>query len=162
VLYLVGTPVRTTGGPRMRLRLVDTDVDQPSPRERPVPGSPWARLPGVRQLVGADELPRSPLTVLQCEPTDARPELFGVLRARMFGLAADFVGRGSTAVLILPPLPDSTAAEAAALIYDTAERSLADPEGPALLFSLLQDLRSLAGPAKDDVVLILSTRPAYG
>jgi hypothetical protein len=157
--HLVGMPVRTRAGWRLRVREHVSASDTYASR---------SRLTGER-LIGADDLPcaSTALVVLQAEPSDDRPEPLGDLRAGMVDLAAEIIAGGARAVLVVPQLPDEPAAsmvrETLNIFVDSAPRS----SGPHRLLALAQRARVLAssgpqppkpgGMPEHDVMLFLST-----
>jgi hypothetical protein len=102
VLHLVGTPVPTAAGWRIR---VAGAMSQPEAIKQT-----RGTLEG-EQLLGPDELPaaQTALAVLQAEPVDGPSRPLGDLREGMCALASELRTAGAGAVLVVPPLPDSLA-----------------------------------------------------
>lgn len=112
VVHAVGTPVRTGSG--LRLRVSDPDAGP--------------ALAGDGALLGIEDLgvDTAGLTVLQADLIDGPATPLGDDREGFVDLAIAALDAGAPAVLVLPPLPDRSAAVVAAALRGTAT-SLAAP-----------------------------------
>lgn len=111
--YLVGTPVRTSVG--WRLRVEDT-ARHGSAEGIEAIGRGTNR--GER-LINPEKLasPAGKLVVIQAEPIDGPPHALGRLREGMCRTARGFRDHGS-AVLVVPPLPDKIARRVVTIIHE--------------------------------------------
>ena len=108
VQHVVGTPVRTHAGWRLRV-----STSSSSSSESYVKSGTRTYL--GEELLGPDELlaRRTALVVLQAEPTDQMPEPLGEQYEGMHALAAELRDGGAGAVLVVPPVPERLAYEIA-------------------------------------------------
>jgi hypothetical protein len=157
ILHLVGTPVQTAAGWRIRVGGALSEATQVV----------TARTIGGEELLSADRLPlrNTALVVVQAEPVDGPPQPLGDLRAGLVGFGMSTVGlTGADALLIIPPLPDALAARATELIWSRIAARKQAPDGKVLL-TLFGDLRTMvaqeeqvepgAERASLDVLLVL-------
>jgi len=103
VLHLIGTPVSTAGGWRLRIPAAASSTLGYRQRSR--------SLHVGEELVGTDDLAvdSTALVVLQAEPVDGPPQSLGEQYEGVCALAADIRDAGAGAVLVVPPLPDDLA-----------------------------------------------------
>ena len=163
ILHIVGTPVRTTAG--WRLRVTET---QDGPADTPSRG----RVAG-EELLSIDQFPlkRTALAVLQADPVDGLQRPLGDLRPGFVGCAQDLLDAGVGAVLIIPPLPDADACRA----VQTAWQAVAErrrPVSPTTLLRTLARVKALIAEAEPeseagegsvlDVLLFLRTAAGGG
>ncbi|MCK9896621.1 hypothetical protein [Frankia sp. AgB32] len=104
--HVIGTPVRTSSG--IRLRVADGDAEPEGPR--------GGMLLGIEDL----DVHGSGLTVLQADPVDGGAAPLDEDRRGFVDLAIAALDAGSLAVIVLPPLPDALAAAAAEAIWVAA------------------------------------------
>jgi hypothetical protein len=153
VLYLVGTPVTTAAGWRLRVTDATSRVG-PSTGRHQLEGE---ELLGLEDRALADRV----LVVLQAEPVDTPPQSLAEQRAGFVGLARAALDGRAAAVLVVPPLPDALAAE----VIDTILSRVAAPRRrpvPSTIVALLARLTALIdehGSAGADLLLFLRTRP---
>jgi hypothetical protein len=164
--HLVGTPLETSAGWRMRIDDVGGYGQVSSSVGSDTTTSPMSGYGktgrGTRSgeiLLGPDDLPASGtrLVVLQAEPVDGNPRTLHRLRTGMCELAYDFADRG-VAVLVIPPLPDREAARIATRMATTFSK----PDvSPVDLLDMVHDIRSrIASQERDersslDVILMV-------
>jgi len=157
ILHLVGTPVQTAAGWRLRVGGALSEATQVV-TPRTISGE---------ELLSADRLPlrQTALVVVQAEPVDGPPQPLADLRAGLVGFGMSTVGStGADALLIIPPLPDALAARTTELIWSRMAARKQAPDGKALL-TLFGDLRAMVaqeeqvGPGGErpslDVLLVL-------
>ena len=132
VTRVVGTPVEAYGGSRLR-----------------VSGGKADRL-DVAGLVRSSPA----VVILQAEPADGPSRPLGDLWAGFVRQARSVLDSGANAVLVIPPLPDSLAAEAGVLADRRLVRRLTPPR-PRDLLLLLGDLKQLTARADGDQDAIL-------
>jgi hypothetical protein len=103
LLYLVGSPVPTAASWRMRVSTAASAETTESSRS----------VVTGEELVSMDSLGLSgtPLVVLQAEPLGGRPRALGDLEPGFRALAREAVDAGTRAVLVVPTLPDLSAAD---------------------------------------------------
>jgi len=137
VLHLVGTPVATAAGWRLRIPAAASSSQGYEQQSRGVHVG--------EELVGADDLAveSTALVVVQAEPVDGPPQPLGEQYGGMCALAADIRDAGAGAVLVVPPLPDHLARAVVAMVRDqlTARRHKLHPV----------HVLDLAQQVKDDV-----------
>jgi hypothetical protein len=141
LMHLVGTPVPTGAG--WRLRIADAAVVEPWMQSR--------RLEEGERLVSLDDVPlrRTGLLVLQAEPVDGPPQTLAGLWPGFASYARDAIDGGANAVLVVPPLPDWDAGEVAHVVWTI----LADSRGPLSETAVLQvaaRVKSLVAAACDE------------
>jgi hypothetical protein len=175
---LVGTPVETAAGWRLRIRagvasegdatLVDLAHAFPpytSVGTRMVPTSGDRQAPLRSEQVTVTVRPRIFLVVLQAEPVDGPPEPLDTLGAGFRGLVRNTLAGTDTAVLVVPPLPD----DLAKVVIDTVWRRAARNGVARWLTShrrlrrrvrvLVASVPAAAGEPANDVVLYTRTNP---
>ncbi len=140
ILHIVGTPVQTTAG--WRLRVAGTQ-DGPA-------GAPSRGRVAGEELLSIDQFPlnRTALAVLQADPVDGLQRPLGDLRPGFLGCAQDLLDSGVGAVLVIPPLPDAVAHRAVQTTWQAvAERGRS--VWPTTLLRTLAQVKALiaeAGP----------------
>ena len=146
VLHLVGTPVSTAAGWRLR---IPAGASSPAGHR-----APSRSLHVDEELVGADDLvvASTALVVLQSEPVDGRPHPLGERYQGVCALAADIRDAGAGAVLVVPPLPDALAHSVATRVR-TAMTRRRHRTHPVHVLDLAQAI-------KDDIAL--AEQPAGG
>lgn len=102
LLHIVGTPVPTSAG--WRLRVVSSSSASQSASRGAEAGEELLSLT-------AFSMREMGLAVLQAEPVDGPPQTLADQRAGFMGCAQEMMDRGANAVLIVPPLPDEVAGE---------------------------------------------------
>jgi hypothetical protein len=112
LLHIVGTPVRTEAGWRLRVAVAGNARIESRGAES---GETLLRL---------DDFPtdRTALAVLQAEPVDGPPQTLAALRSGLMGCAQDLIDGGANAVLLIPPLPDEAAVEVAETLWKMIAR----------------------------------------
>ena len=121
VMYLVGTPVSTSAGWRMRVS----------------PGATAETVESARGTVSGEELVSVDglglggtwLVVLQAEPLDGPPRELGDLAPGFRALAREAVEAGAAVAIVVPTLPDQAAAEMVATTWSKFARRTALPPG---------------------------------
>jgi hypothetical protein len=121
VIYLVGTPVSTSAGWRMRVS----------------PGASAETVESARGTVSGEELVSVDglglggtwLVVLQAEPLDGPPRPLGDLAPGFRALAREAVEAGAAVAIVIPTLPDQAAAEIVATIWSRFARRTGLPPG---------------------------------
>jgi hypothetical protein len=141
VLHLVGTPVPTAAGWRIRVAGAAAQPEAMKQSRGTLEGE---------QLLGPDELPaaRTALAVLQAEPADGPPRPLGDLREGMCALANELRTAGAGAVLVVPPLPDSLASRVVAEISRIMIRDR-NRMHPTRVLELVDHLRGLIRTAPE-------------
>ncbi len=116
IAQAIGTPVHTMSG--LRLRVSDDD-------------GAGLSAAGDETLVGIEDLDVAgiPLTVLQADPVDGAAAPLGEDRAGFVDLAIAALDAGTSAVLVIPPLPDELAAAVGAAVRETVDLALQDRLG---------------------------------
>jgi hypothetical protein len=117
VMYLVGTPVSTSAGWRMRVS----------------PGASAETVESARGTVSGEELVSVDglglggtwLVVLQAEPLDGPPRPLGDLLPGFRALAREAVEAGAAVAIVVPTLPDRAAAEIVATTWSRFARRTA-------------------------------------
>jgi hypothetical protein len=135
VLHLVGTPVPTAAGWRIRVAGAGPHPEAMKQTRGTLEGE---------QLLGPDELraERTALAVLQAEPVDGPPRPLGDLRQGMCALASELRAAGAGAVLVVPPLPDSLSSRVVAEVSRIMTRNQ-DRMHPTRVLDLVDHLRGL-------------------
>jgi len=121
VMYLVGTPVSTSAGWRMRVS----------------PGASAETVESARGTVSGEELVSVDglglggtwLVVLQAEPLDGPPRELGDLAPGFRALAHEAVEAGAAVAIVVPTLPDEAATEMVATTWSRFARRTALPPG---------------------------------
>jgi hypothetical protein len=131
VMYLVGTPVSTSAGWRLRIS-PDASADTVESSRGTVSGE---------ELVSVDGLGLSStwLVVLQAEPLDGPPRPLGDLAPGFRALAREAVEAGAGVAIVIPTQPDQKAARMVAAVWSKFARR----RGP-----LIARLFALAGMAR--------------
>jgi hypothetical protein len=139
VLHLVGTPVSTAAGWRLRIPAAASSTAGYRKQSR--------SLHVGEELVGADDLAveSTALVVLQSEPVDGPPHPLGEQYQGMCALAADIRDAGAGAVLVVPPLPDVLAQRVATRVR-TAMTERRHRTHPVHVLDLAQEI-------KDDIAV---------
>jgi hypothetical protein len=114
VMYLVGTPVSTSAGWRLRIS----------------PGASAETVESSRGTVSGEELVSVDglglggtwLVVLQAEPLDGPPRALGDLMPGFRALAYEAVAAGAGMAIVVPTLPDHAAAELVAMTWSKFAR----------------------------------------
>jgi hypothetical protein len=133
VLHLVGTPVSTAAGWRLRIPAAASSSAGYQQQSRSVHVG--------EELVGADDLivDSTALVVLQAEPVDGPPQPLGELYEGTCALAADIRDAGAGAVLVVPPLPDGLAQTVVMDVRQIVKRS--HKAHPAHVLDLAQKIK---------------------
>jgi hypothetical protein len=133
LLYIVGTPVPTSAGWRLRVAV-------------PVGASETASrgAEAGEELLSVTNFPlsRMGLAVLQAEPVDGPPRTLAGLRSGFMGCARDIMEGGANAVMIVPPLPDGVAREVQAYLSARAP-GRRRPLSPTDVLRLLAHVKQL-------------------
>jgi hypothetical protein len=139
ILHLIGVPVSTRAG--WRLRVADARSVSSRATSRTGPGE---------ELLSFDEFPlrRTALAVLQAEPVDGEPQSLGDLRPGFAGCAHDLLDGGVGAVLVIPPLPDEIARDVVATIW-RATAARRRPPSPVAMLHILDRVRSMVATAAE-------------
>lgn len=119
LLHIVGTPVPTNAGWRLRAPVYSGGLDSHAS------GDTQARDGLLR--VDSFPLRRMGLAVLQADPVDGLPQTLGGLRAGFMGCAQDMMDGGANAVLVVPPLPDGVANEVQEYLWKRVHRRRRPP-----------------------------------
>jgi hypothetical protein len=132
ILHIVGTPVRTKAG--WRLRVAEArggKADLPSRGKQ-----------AGEELLSIDQFPLkgTALAVLQADPVDGQRPL-GDLRPGFTGCARDLLDGGVGAVLIIPPLPDDVAREVVQTAWKAVSQRRRAPS-PAVLLRMLARVKA--------------------
>ena len=140
IVYLLGTPVPTAAGWRMRVATAETGSASITTR---------AAQAG-EELLGPDDLPaaQTALMVLQAEPIDGPPRPLEDQRQGMCALAGELRAAGAGAVLVVPPLPDMLAGRTVA---DVSRAMLRERIHPARVLDLVDHLRNLIRASSETV-----------
>ncbi|MBC3191821.1 hypothetical protein H7X46_12180 [Pseudonocardia sp. C8] len=160
VQHLIGVPVPTSAGVRFRVA-----------GGAPAQGEYQRQGRGTflgDELVGPDDLTldNTALVVLQAEPVDGPPRRLDEQYEGMVDLAAEFRDAGAGAVLVVPPLPDTVAADVASACWSATVRH-GHRTHPVHIVDLALDVRAriaaasnAAGgaPAERDVLLFANAR----
>ncbi len=164
VAHLVGTPVRTSAGWRLRTASETSLITTGQSR-----GTEAGEELLATDFLGLD---RRALVVLQAEPVDENPEPLGDLREGFTGLARSALDGGAPAALVLPSLPDELAVEAVDMVgREMRHRRL--PAYPSDLVVLTARLKALVADWPNgtdarntqpgqDVLLFLGTSETIG
>jgi hypothetical protein len=144
VRHIVGTPVGTAAG--WRLRTLDA-ADPAGPESR-------GRFAGER-LASAEDLAAG-VVVLQAEPVDGPPMPLGDLRRGFTGLARELLDAGISAVLVMPPLPDTLGHDIRTALARRLKRRRPRPSD---LLAVLADLTAAIGPDADLLLYVRPERP---
>ena len=117
VLHLVGTPVDTPAGWRLRIA-----ASSSSSSESYVKSGRWTYR--GEELLDPDDIRsgQTALVALQAEPVDELPEPLGERYQGMRALAAELLDAGVGAVLVVPPLPEPVAFDVACRIRGAMTR----------------------------------------
>ncbi|GAB3133912.1 AAA family ATPase [Microbispora hainanensis] len=125
----VGTPVRTAAG--WHIRIADRDGGSSSSRQnllRPAPAD------------------RTGVFFLMADPVDGPPRPLGKLRTGFVALAREIVDvNDATAILIVPPLPDETAAQVVQIML-----TLRAPIVPLQIINLTREVKRLIAQHEHD------------
>ncbi|MEV8637439.1 hypothetical protein AB0395_37945 [Streptosporangium sp. NPDC051023] len=151
VLHVAGTVVTTSAGPRLRLTTEDGPGQSESPRSELL--SQASLTPKARALI-----------ILQADPVDGPPTPLDEQRGGFAAMARELVDAGAGAVLVIPPLPDEAAGDAARLVRAMVSGHRRPPS-PWRLLELQNALKTLirnlgsGEEAAFDVILFLPTTP---
>jgi hypothetical protein len=156
ILHLVGTPVPTRAG--WRLRVADA-------------GGESARTPSRgsaegEDLLSAEQFPlrRTVLGVLQADPVDGPPQPLAELRSGFAACAQDLLDGGAGAVLVIPPLPDAVGRAVIQRVWRAVAGRRRAPSPAALLVTLARVRAMVAAaervPDTDDDLPGRPDRPA--
>jgi hypothetical protein len=117
VLHLVGTPVDTPSGWRLRIA-----VSSSSSSESYVKSGRWTYR--GEELINPHDIysGQVALVVLQAEPVDELPQPLGEQYEGMSALAAELLEARAGAVLIVPPLPEAVAFDVVLRVRDAMTR----------------------------------------
>ena len=134
-MHLIGTPVQTADGWRMRVGETVSAAIMESSRST-VAGEELVSMDGL-------DLSATRLVVLQAEPIDGPPRALGDLGPGFRALAREAADAGAGAVIVVPPLPDTSAAE---VVQTTWSRfaSRRSPPPVLALFALAAKAKTLA------------------
>ena len=134
-MHLIGTPVRTAGGWRLRVGETVSAAITESSRST-VAGEELVSMDGL-------DLSATRLVVLQAEPIDGPPRALGDLGPGFRALAREAADAGAGAVIVVPPLPDTSAAE---VVQTTWSRFASRRRPPPMLalFALAAKAKTLA------------------
>jgi hypothetical protein len=166
ISYVVGTPVKTAGG--WRLRVADASG-------LPGAGANQASRGSIagEELLNLEEpgFVRTMLLVLQADPVDGPPQPLGKQREGFLSLARTAFGSHSDAVLVIPPLPDDLAAAVVKTVWQKIalrQRAPSASELAALrarvkaMVADREDVTSGESPPSADVMFLYSrTRALY-
>jgi hypothetical protein len=133
LIHVIGTPVTTSGGWRIRV------AENANTQERPQSQSQLREGLVAPTQVAA---PGVGVVVLQAAPIDAPVEPLGTLREAWFLLAREMLSAGASSVVIVPPMDDLSAAKAVEI---TTTWCLESPSRlqPAHVLGLLAQIRTL-------------------
>jgi hypothetical protein len=141
MLHVVGTPVPTSAG--WRLRVAETRAQVSTASRRKAAGEEllsMARFP----------LNRTALAVLQADPVDGPPEPLADQRSGFMGCARDLLDGGVGAVLVIPPLPDDVGGEVIRTAWHMAANRRR-PRSPTDLLRLLAHVKRLVAASEAQV-----------
>jgi hypothetical protein len=148
VAHLVGTPVRTSAG--WRLRVLDATGSASESATR-------GRAQGEDLIVVEDiDLASRTLVVLQAEPVDESAQQLDGLREGFVGLARAALDSGAPAVLVLPPLPDEQAAAAVRTVWQAVSARRRRTSPAALVWLLAELQKSSKSTQPLDALLFLN------
>jgi hypothetical protein len=183
-VHVVGTPVQTSAGWRLRVdrpvRSADRpvrSVDRPVPSSSSSSSSKSAPPPYVSGTVGSREglvapsqlaSERTGVVVLQASPIDAGAESLDDRRPGWIALAREVISAGAAAAIVVPPLNDEAAAQAVDISTAWAVESSSSLT-PIIVVNFAAELRRLVdsqcrthapkvGP-QDDLLTFLTLLP---
>lgn len=136
LVHLVGAPVRTPAGWRLR-------IDQTDPYSM---SYSRGTSPRRSNLVAPTDLPAAAVVILQASPIALRAQPFPTDRGGWLSFAVDTIEAGAAAVLTVPPLDDTEAKDAVDLTTKWA-LSLPDDMQPNNVLGLLVDLSRMVDQA---------------
>ena len=143
ILHLVGSPVPTAAGWRLRVVIGSSSSSE---------GYVKASRSTYRgeELLSPDNLAvdRTALVALQAEPVDQLPQPLGEQFEGMYAFAAELRDAGAGAVLVVPPLPE-TMAVAAALRIRVALTENRHQTHPVHVLDLVDYLRNIIASAEE-------------
>lgn len=136
LLHIVGTPVPTKAGWRLRVAVAGNARSESRGAES---GEALLRL---------DDFPtaRTTLAILQADPVDGPPQMLDALRPGLMGSAQELVDGGANAVLVIPPLPDKVALDVAEMLRKTIVQRRRPPS-PAILLRTQARVKELVAAA---------------
>ena len=168
VLHLVGRPVNTAAGWRLRVR-GSSAAPRPATKAAPTRVRDDEGLVNVSQVMrGAAGL--TGLVVIQAEPVDHGAALLDGDREGFLALAYEAAEACGRACVVVPPLDVAHAAEAVDVATTWCAAQTGDTS-PVHLIGLVDDLRRLVGEAddsdsrpgglraEDDVIAVVGTLP---